>query len=365
MRRIVLLGALLAALTSPAVASAAPRLIVDGAGFGHGVGLSQYGAYGQATRGATYREILAHYYRGTELGAVSPRSTVRVLLPTSGAVTIRGATRAGRRAVSASAAYRVQTNGRAVVLRRGGRTLRLGARATVAGRGTVEIAGLGRYRGALELSVASGGGLQVVNAVALDDYLRGVVASEMPASWPLEALKAQAVVARTYAITTNKPGDGFDHYADTRSQVYRGVAGEHPRTDEAIRATRGQVVTYEGTPVPTYYFASSGGRTESVEHVWGGEPKPWLVSVPDPADGAVPNPWSRWRRTFALRDAERRLAGLVRGRLRAIRVVRRGRSPRIVTARIVGSRGRTTVSGATLQARLALPDTWARFTVRR
>src|SRR4029453_7120150 len=94
----------------------------------------------------------------------------------------------------------------------------------------------------------------------------GVVARESPSSWPLEALKAQAVTARTYAITTSKAGTGFDQYADTRSQVYGGVAAESIATNAAVAATGGQVVTYDGAPVVTYFFSTSGGRTENVEN---------------------------------------------------------------------------------------------------
>ena len=89
---------------------------------------------------------------------------------------------------------------------------------------------------------------------------------ESPASWPIEALKAQAVAARTYALTTSKGGAGFDHYPDTRSQVYGGVGAEVASTNAATQQTAGQLVTYQGTPVATYFFSTSGGRTEDVEN---------------------------------------------------------------------------------------------------
>ena len=125
-----------------------------------------------------------------------------------------------------------------------------------------------RHATAARSSSAPGAfGLSTINVVGLDDYVRGVVSRESPASWPLEALKAQAVAARTYAITTSKGGDGFDQYADTRSQVYGGVGAETASTDQAVAETAGQVVTYEGAPVVTYFFSTSGGRTEDVENV--------------------------------------------------------------------------------------------------
>ena len=89
---------------------------------------------------------------------------------------------------------------------------------------------------------------------------------ESPASWPLEALKAQAVAARTYAITSTKGGVGFEHYPDTRSQVYGGIGVEQPTTNQAVAETARQVVTYQGRPVTTYFFSTSGGRTENIEN---------------------------------------------------------------------------------------------------
>ena len=93
--------------------------------------------------------------------------------------------------------------------------------------------------------------MYTVDAVGLDDYVRGVIAAEMPSSWSPEALKTQAVAARTYAITTNVGGGFYDLYPDTRSQMYRGVSAETPATDAAVAATAGQVVTYNGTPAVT------------------------------------------------------------------------------------------------------------------
>src|SRR5204863_250949 len=115
----------------------------------------------------------------------------------------------------------------------------------------------GTYRGVVDLTAVPGG-VQVVNELGLEDYVRGVVSAESPASWPIQALKAQAVAARGYAVTTSH-GGGFDQYADTRSQVYRGVAAETTRTDAAGRETRGEVVTYRGRAVTTYFFSTAGG----------------------------------------------------------------------------------------------------------
>jgi stage II sporulation protein D len=220
----------------------------------------------------------------------------------------------------------------------------------------------GTYRGALELTPATLGGLNVVNAINLEDYVRGVVARESPSSWPAEALKAQAVAARTYAITTSKNGQGFDHYADTRSQVYGGVTAETPTTDAAVAATRSEVVTHRGRPVTTYFFSTSGGRTENVEFGFaGGLPKPWLKSVDDPYDKVSPR--HRWKFRFTSSQAKAKLGRLVKGSLKEIKVVQRGVSPRVVKAEIVGSKGTTTVDGPTLRREFGLYDTWAYFTL--
>src|SRR5437899_11354679 len=125
-----------------------------------------------------------------------------------------------------------------------------------------------------------------VRDLALETYVRGVVSAEMPASWSPAALEAQAIASRTYALTAHAGGSRFDVYADTRSQVYRGVAARAPQTDAAVTATAGQIVTYAGRPAITYFFASSGGRTENVEAAFPGSlAEPWLRGVLDPYDG--------------------------------------------------------------------------------
>jgi len=173
---------------------------------------------------------------------------------------------------------------------------------------------------------------------------------------------AQAVASRTYALTAHAGGASFDVYADSRSQVYRGTAAETPQTNAAVAATAGQVVTYEGRPVITYFFASSGGRTENVEYGFPGTPpEPWLRGTLDPYDRG---PLHRWKLTIGFASAAARLHGLVRGSFRGIEVRRRGFSPRIRSAYVLGSAGRTGVTGAELAARLGLHDAWAYFSVR-
>jgi SpoIID/LytB domain protein len=277
------LGCSIAALALGAPAAEAWQLVVEGAGDGHGVGMSQDGALGLAEHGYSDTQILAHYYPGTAIGAASADAVVRVEV--------------------------------------GSKVLR----------------------------------------VPLERYVRGVVSAEMPASWPAAALQAQAIASRTYALTAHAGGSRFDVYADTRSQVYRGATAETPATNAAVAATAGQVVTYAGVPAITYFFASSGGETENVENAFAAaEPEPWLKGVPDPYEGRS----SKWNFTLSSATAAARLRGLVKGSLRGIEVLRRGVSPRILLAEVLGSRGATQLSGAELAYRLGLPSTWGYFSLK-
>ena len=369
MRRLLLLTALMT-LLAPTAAGAATRHVVRGAGYGHGIGMSQYGALGFAKRGRGYRDILGHYYRGTQISAADTQ-TIRVLLQgPRREVTFTGATRAGGAALDPDRTYVARPTLRGVELRHAGRALagRFDSPLSVSGAGdTVTLRGRaingvgdGAYRGALELHRTNFGGLYAVNAASLDEYVQGVVPGEVPGSWPDEALKAQAVAARSYALATDAGGPVFDQYPDTRSQVYRGLSAEQPRTNAAVRATAGEVVRFAGKVATTFFFSTSGGRTENVQNVfYGSPPKPYLVSVEDPFDGASPK--HRWRIGLSQAQMQRRLVGLVKGRFRRIKVVRRGASPRVIDAQVVGTRGVTAVRGATLRAKLGLFDTWAYF----
>ena len=358
-------------LLATATAQGASRFTIRGAGFGHGVGMSQYGAMGYAKQGAGYRDILAHYYTGTSLGTVETTRTVRVLLQsTSGAALVTSAERAGSRTLDPAKTYRVVRRTFDQVDLQNATGKRIGTYAAPlqidGGADGIVLKGRalngrtsGAYRGILELRPGAFG-VNAINAVPLDAYVQGVVPVESPASWPLEALKAQAVAARTYAITSTKGGNGFEHYPDTRSQVYGGIGVEQPTTNQAVAETARQVVTYRGRPVTTYFFSTSGGRTENNENSFGGPPQPWLRSVEDPYDSVSPR--HRWRVRMTMASAAAKLSGLVKGRFRGVKVIRRGASPRVVAADVVGSRGTTRVTGSTLRARFGLYDTWGYYT---
>jgi SpoIID/LytB domain protein len=145
------------------------------------------------------------------------------------------------------------------------------------------------YHGKLVLR-SQGGGVSVVNGLSLDTYLRGVVPSESPSHWPTAALEAQAVAARSYAVAELRPSSWYDLVPTTADQVYGGVRAERPRSDHAVYATLGQILTYGGRVARTYYSSSSGGRTEAVQDAWpGSAPIPYLRSVADPYDTYSPH----------------------------------------------------------------------------
>jgi SpoIID/LytB domain protein len=371
MRKFAIWISLAAALALAPLAHAATVFQINGAGWGHGIGMSQYGAYGYALQGKDYKFILAHYYQGTALGTVNPSQTVRVLIKT-GRASFGGASaaqsempgaKARKLAPSATYALRVMAGGVLGLYSQAGKKLaKLAPPVLVTGPGPVSLAGRGSYRGALEFR-AVGAAVQTVNAVGLDDYVRGVVAAEMPASWATAALEAQAVAARTYALTSDVGGNGYQLYSDTRSQMYGGVSAETQATDAAVAATSGQIVTYNGAPAATFFFASSGGYTENIENVWiGSSPEPWLRGVPDPYDNVGGNPYHQWSYRMPLSSAAKKLRSLVKGRFRGVRVTKRGVSPRVVDAVVLGTRGKTPVTGTQLQELFGLPSTWMRFT---
>lgn len=340
--------------------------IIRGGGNGHGVGMSQYGAYGYALHGKSYRFILAHYYQGTSLKTVNPNQVVRVLLQT-GSATFSGANKAGGKKVKATTIFSVHALADGQLTLNGPKGKRIGtfsAPLTVSGTGPLTVPGLGSYRGALEFRPDGSGGVQTIDAIGLDDYVRGVVAAEMPSSWSAQALEAQAVAARTYALTSDVAGSAYQLYSDTRSQDYGGVGAETARTNAAVAATRGQIVTYNGSPAITYFFSSSGGYTENVQDAFpGAAPEPWLRAVPDPYDGAGQDPYHLWVYRLSVASAAGKLNGLVKGTLLGIQVTKHsGASPRIVTASVTGTGGRSTTTGGTLEQRFGLRSTLATFT---
>ncbi len=344
--------------TTPTIATstAAATLVFTGHGWGHGIGMSQWGAYGYALHGWTYDAILGHYYSGTTVGTLRT-PTVRVLL-------VDGAKRV---TLASEAAWKVvDANGTSVALPPGPLvltpTLTVGTAQLAspltftAGKAPLEV-GSKPYHGRLVVT-AVGSKLQVVNAVGAEAYVDGVVPSEVPSTWPAEALKAQAVAARSYALanlTTVVTASNFDLYSDTRSQVYGGIAAETQATNAAVAATARQVVLYDGRVATTYFSSSSGGRTVSAAEAWG-KPVPYLVSVTDPYDTYSPNhDWGP-----VLVDATS-VAKMLNAPGLADLVTKAGPSRHVLDVTAVGSSNPVTVTGNTLEADLGLRSTW--FTV--
>ena len=337
--------------------------LVSGRGYGHGVGMSQYGAYGQALAGRSYDRILAHYYMGTELGKAG-RKEVRVLLAE------------GRRAVTISSNLpfiAVDATGATYRLPKGPLTVRpdlsIPSEAGLAPATPplvfrpakkASLALDGRlYRGKLEL-VPQAGFLRVVNVVALESYIQGVVAGEMPYSWPAEALKSQAVAARSYALASLVKGKPFDLYSDVRSQVYLGVAGEKPSTTKAVADTTGQVVLYGGKVATTYYFSTSGGKTASAADVFGFS-VPYLVSRPDPWDKI--SPYYRWGPVLlGARTVQAKLGADAR-----VTDVRGNATPsgRIRSVTVDTTTGSEQVPATVVRTALGLRSTWVTIGVLR
>lgn len=210
-----------------------------------------------------------------------------------------------------------------------------------------------RYRGALELR-HRGAGLTAVNIVPVDDYLLSVVPEEMPTDWPAEALKAQSVAARSFALKSRgrHAAEGYDLCTTTHCQLYKGIASEKTASTAAVRATRGEVLTYGGQPIEALFHTDSGGLTESSEDVWGSH-VPYLRAVRDTPLGTMP-----WSKTVSTADLEQKLAakGHAIGRLRAIEL-----SPlaigRVKAMTVTGTKGSVTLSGTAWRSLLGLKST--------
>ena len=352
MRRLLVLFALVL-LAAPASAAAGTVFLVDGRGWGHGIGMSQYGARGYAQAGWSYERILAHYYPRTKLQLV-PARPVRVLLAEGKAAVVVSSAKPFK-VVDARGKVRKLKAGRQRVAAQKLAPLRSPLR-FVPGAAPLRLDGAA-YRGAL-LVHRRGAKLVVVNKLPLDRYLRGVVPWEMPDDWHPQALRAQAVVARSYALATLKPGTLFDIYADTRSQVYGGIEAEAATTNRAIGATAGRALFWNGRVATTFYHSTSGGRTVSIAEAWPrATPVPYLVSVADPYDTLSKH--HRWG-PFLLTPGQVG-AKLGMPRLRDLVVVR-GPSGRAVSVRLKGIRATRTMLSQDFRRALDLRSTW--FTIR-
>ena len=370
LRRPAVLGfALLALLTGPAGArvKAAPAPVTSfvfaGHGYGHGIGMSQYGALGYAQHGFTYPQILAHYYPGTTLGSAAG-ITVRVLLAekkkaltvsSTAPFSVRDGVGATHQLAAGAFTFGPGLVLRAVPAVEGSAGTALpGPLLFSPGSAPLALAGKA-YRGQLR-AIVTGKTLEAINILGLESYLYGVVPSEMRYIWAADALEAQAVVARSYALATRKQTGDFDVYGDVRSQAYGGVAAEHYETTAAVDKTRRQVLFYKGKVATTFFYSTSGGRTAAIQDAWPkSAPVPYLVSVPDPYDAL--SPWHNWGPVLIDGATLRKSLKLASPVLDVTAMP--GAAGRVASVLVTDSLGdEVTVPAATLRTLLGLRSTW-------
>jgi stage II sporulation protein D len=198
------------------------------------------------------------------------------------------------------------------------------------------------YRGWAVVSVKAGS-LQLVNSLPVEDYVRAVLPGEMPSGWPIEALKAQAVIARTYAISRLNTAGDYDICASERCQVYNGATGETRNANAATQATNGLIVSYGNRPAQTFFYADSGGYTASSREIWGKD-LPYLMARPDPTSVAPDSNWSFQPTPGTISSAIARFAPCAVA-YRSLQIVARTDSGRVATLEVAGSGGTVRLSG--------------------
>ncbi|BBA79081.1 sporulation protein [cyanobacterium endosymbiont of Rhopalodia gibberula] len=208
------------------------------------------------------------------------------------------------------------------------------------------------YRGKVRL-IRQGNGVTAVNLVDLEEYLYSVVGSEAYPTWPIEALKSQAVVARTYALYKSSKAQNryYDLDTTTKTQVYRGLETEFVTTHEAVNGTAGQVLTHNGKVILAAFHSSSGGHTENVEDVWS-SPLPYLRGVVDYDQLA---PVFQWRKSFNAGQMGQLIGGI--GAVRSLIPQRTTPHGRIITLKVVGTRGSKNITDDNLRKALDLKST--------
>jgi len=379
----------------------APRTLASGgfrffgSGFGHGIGMSQWGAYGLAQMGWSHTRILKQFYRGTRVARLSdPVRKIRVGLtwdrtlihvaakdgPVKLWVGRAGGRKVGRIPAGRTWTVRAKASGFAV-RDHGGKlvgghtwggasfdliaTYGAGARAFVPEADAVHGQGYAYNRGHLEFNLYKRGGawnLRLVLPIAFEQYLYGL--GELPSSWPTAALRSQAVAGRTFATYKVKrfaPNGqcNCDITDGTNDQVYVGYNKEGgtdgKRWVAAVDDSRGQVVTYKGNVIQAFYAASDGGHSDAVEDVWhSGNPAyavPYLKAECDPGEDTGANPWTDWQKSYTAGELTNRLApytGSI-GTVRGFPSVRRGTGGRIIKATVRGASGQASIRGSELR----------------
>jgi SpoIID/LytB domain protein/uncharacterized repeat protein (TIGR01451 family) len=401
-----ILAVALAAATLPLLSAspseAGTTFTFYGSGYGHGLGLSQWGSYGLALKGWSHQKILTHFYSGTAVGGppgapgrlrigLAQEARTVHLTVTHGSVTLTLGSPRGKiigRPFKQGETWRVivDRSGKYKVLDSAGNIVgghlwgsgKVNVYANFAGTGMVNVPESGHTynRGYIEFNVYHSGGCyklgyceRLIIVLRPQGYLYGL--GEVPSGWPMEAMEAQAVAARTYAfekvnrIGQHRPLCNCALYDDTRDQVYAGWdkegGPEGSRWVAAVNNTNGQAVLYAGALIQAYYFSSSGGFTENNENVWGGAPLPYLRGVCDPGDYTDQNPSRVWTvgplSNTAVASALRPYTGDIGKVVTNFTNYVRGVSGRIITINVVGTQGRhATVDGWMIRAGLQLKD---------
>jgi SpoIID/LytB domain protein len=399
-RRLVLavsLAAVLAVLPA-GPARAQTTFTFFGSGWGHGVGMSQWGGYGLALDGWAGKDILTHFYSGVVVGS-SPVNPQRIRVGI-----LQGAQAVGVEALEGKVQVRIGSQNPAKGTLIG--TIPSGAEWTIRESGVqyevtdghgelvggqlwggtdqhlflryvpfgsrvhLSQAGHAYSRGWIELNLyASGSGhaLRLIAVVPSEQYLYGV--AEVYSGWPDQILRAQAIAARTFAMRRvellgqHRPGCNCAVMASTLDQVYHGHDKEGGTLGErwvaAVDATSGETLLYESDLILSVYHATSGGHTENVENVWGGEALPYLRGVCDPGDWTPANPYNTWEVTMTGVEAGNMIAGYTGeeiGDVTEFTDVVRGVSGRVTSITAIGSAGTATLDGPDLRGALALRE---------
>ena len=362
----------------------ARTVVLSGHGFGHGHGMSQYGAQGAAKQGLTYKQIIDFYYPSTTWSQVTGKVRVLISADTTSDVVVAAVPGLRLTDIGAAKTYTLPTpkgvkrwritvgaGNRSVVDYLTGSWHRWepGGRAALVGDGQFGAptpmtlftpAGARSYRGSLRSAspVRGGKARDTVNVLSMDDYVRGVIPREMPASWQPEAVKAQAVAARTYATWSRDqfPSRYYQICDTSYCQVYGGAGAEDPRSNAAVTATANQILTFDGKPAFAQFSSSSGGWTSAGS-------VPYLTAKADPYDDYDGNPVHAWSTELGATRIERAYPGV--GTLKGIDVTRRDGNGdwkgRVWTLVLQGSKNDVTVSGDAFRARFGLRSSW--FTV--
>ena len=403
LRVVSLLALLVTLLASPVPADATSSFTFYGSGYGHGIGMSQWGAYGLAQMGWNHSRILRQFYQGTKVVSRPLPDRIRVGL-TSGRTVVHLRAQAGpvrlwiggpgQRLIGkipSGDTWRVFARDRDWAVRRangslvGGHrwgspsanlivTYQAGSRVFIPEADAIWYHGFAYARGTIEMNLTSCGDAngcveRLIARLGFEDYLLGL--GEVPASWPMEAMRAQAVAARTYAayalVHYKRRADCNCDLTDGASdQTYIGynreAGSDGARWVQAAHSTAGEVVTYNGALIQSFYAASDGGHSDSVQDVWhGGNPAykiRWLTGVCDPGEWTSANPWTDWTKRYSAGDLTSRLAPYTGGigTVRRFGATSRGGGGRIITAVVLGSNGRAQISGSELKSALGLYD---------